>query len=64
MPTQDPAQLCAVCSDPIDPDEDLHDIHDDDCPRSQRHTTADEVICACDLVAHPDRCPLCQEPES
>jgi hypothetical protein len=41
--------LCAVCSDPVDP-ETAHNPHEADCPGEG---------CTCDLWVHPECCPEC-----
>jgi hypothetical protein len=40
--------LCAVCSDPVEPDA-AHWLHEPDCGKTHG--------CDCDRVAHPDCCP-------
>lgn len=48
-------RLCAVCSDPVEPDI-AHWLHETNCARS--HGTVDtDHTCGCDAVAHPDCCP-------
>ena len=60
--TSAPPLLCAVCSDPVDPD-DAHHLHADTCTgRLDGHLGRDvdgQPIdgCTCDLVAHPGCCP-------
>jgi hypothetical protein len=54
-------RLCAVCSDPVDP-ETAHSLHEDECPKS--HCSRDpHIVCRCDAVVHPDCCPepQCQD---
>jgi hypothetical protein len=54
MPESTP-QLCAVCSDPADPDT-AHWLHEPDCGRRHGAPPAD-ILCGCDRVAHPECCP-------
>jgi hypothetical protein len=48
-------QLCAVCSDPADP-EVAHWLHEPECPKSHGPADPDD-LCGCDVVAHPECCP-------
>jgi hypothetical protein len=61
MPESTPSPLCAVCSDPVDPEE-AHWLHESDCPKRDSHRRVD--YCLCDQLVHPECCPEpgCQEP--
>lgn len=48
MPEATQQRICVTCSDPIDPGEDPHFLHEPDCT---------EETCSCDRPVHPDCCP-------
>jgi uncharacterized protein DUF6573 len=50
-----PPRLCAVCSDPVDPEE-AHWLHERDCENVEQLPAR---FCTCDLLVHPGCCPGC-----
>jgi hypothetical protein len=53
MPDDTSAPLCAVCSDPVDPDE-AHWLHEPTCPAAYGRPANG---CRCDQWVHPECCP-------
>lgn len=53
---------CFVCGKPVDHQE-AHWCHEESCPNYGKTFSGDDsrVLCKCNLDAHPECCPVCNE---